>query len=126
MGFCVFGVVEFFFGVVCVFIDDVDDVYFFIDLFLESVFCGVVVCVDWVVDGFVFEMCVVGGDDVIDVIVLLYDFFDCEDVCYLFVFGIVLVWFNFVDIDCFVVVFDCLVFLVFFEESEGFEFVFIE
>lgn len=64
----------------------------------RSTLAGVVVRASRVVDGFAFGSCTVGGTDVTDAIVALYDDLGREDVRYLLVSGIAPAWFNIIDL----------------------------
>jgi len=64
----------------------------------DSFLAGAVVRASRVVDGFRFTTITVGGADVTEKIVELYDSFDREDIRFVLVSGIAPAWYNIVDI----------------------------
>ena len=85
----------------------------------SSTLGGAVVRASRVADGFAYETCTVGGLDVTDAIIDLFDALDREDVRYVFVAGIALAWYNVADLRRLAAELDRPVVSVTFEESPG-------
>ncbi|MFC7047079.1 DUF99 family protein [Halobacteriaceae archaeon GCM10025711] len=86
-----------------------------------STLAGVVVRASRVVDGFGFETCTVGGEDVTGSVRAVVDSLDREDVRYVLVAGIALAWYNVLDLRDLHAATGIPVISVTFEESDGLE-----
>ena len=86
-----------------------------------STLAGVVARAEGTVDGFVFGDCTVGGLDSTDAIIELVDRLDRPDVQYLFVAGVALAWYNFVDPERLHEATGLPVLAITFEDSDGLE-----
>lgn len=87
----------------------------------SSTLAGAVVTADGRPDAFVIGRCTVGGTDLTDSIIDLFERLDREDVRLLFVAGVALAWFNILDLDAVAASTDRPVIAVTFEESGGLE-----
>lgn len=64
-----------------------------------STLCGAVVTTRGRVDEFAFERCIVGGTDVTDAVLALWERIDREDVQYCLISGVAPAWFNVIDLE---------------------------
>ena len=87
----------------------------------RSTLAGAVVRASRVVDGFAFGSCTVGGTDVTDAVIDLFEELDREDVRYLLASGVALAWYNVVDLRRVHETIDRPVLSVTYEESDGLE-----
>ena len=65
---------------------------------LNSIFSGIVMRCDFVIDDFVFGNATLGGDDATDSILKMYDELDRPDVSYVLISGLIVSMYNIIDI----------------------------
>ncbi|MDE1726906.1 MAG: DUF99 family protein [Thaumarchaeota archaeon] len=65
---------------------------------LKSKLAGVVMRRDFVIDGFVFGMATIGGDDATDAIISMYENLNRDDISFILVSGLIISIYNIVDI----------------------------
>ena len=82
---------------------------------------GVVIRRDFIVDGFVFGKCTIGGDDATDAILDMYCRLDRDDVNYIIISGLIISMYNFINIKKIWEVTKIPVIAVTYEESLGIE-----
>ena len=87
----------------------------------KSVFSGIVMSTDLVIDGFVFGHSTVGGDDATDAILEMYEKLDRQDISFLLISGIVISLYNIIDMKRISEKIGLPVIGVTYEESSGIE-----
>ncbi len=87
----------------------------------KSILCGVVMRKDFVVDGFVLGSATVGGDDVTESIIEMYEKLERRDINYLLISGLILSMYNIVNVKKLFDYLDMPIIGVTYNESEGIE-----
>lgn len=87
----------------------------------RSTLCGAVVSGRGAVDGFAFTTCTVGGLDVTDAIIELWEAAGRDDVQYLLVNGVALAWYNVVELERLADAVPVPTLSITYEESDGLE-----
>ena len=87
----------------------------------SSRLAGVVIRRDYIIDGFVFGKCTIGGDDATESILKMYRTLDRDDISFILISGIIIAMYNIIDIKKISEETRLPVIGVTYEESEGIE-----
>lgn len=87
----------------------------------HSTVCGAVGTGQGLIDEFAFRECTVGGADITDTILELWQEIDREDVQLVLISGVALAWYNIIDLDCLERELPVPVLALTYEESDGLE-----
>jgi hypothetical protein len=82
---------------------------------------GVVIRRDYIIDGFVFGKCTIGGDDATDSILKMYRTLDRDDISFILISGLIIAMYNIIDMKKISEEIRLPVIGVTYEESEGIE-----
>jgi len=66
---------------------------------LKSIFAGIVMRRDFVIDGFVFGSATLEGDDATDTILKMYDELQRPDISYVLISGLIVSMYNIINIE---------------------------
>lgn len=87
----------------------------------ESRLAGVVIRRDFIIDGFIFGQCTIGGDDSSDAIIQMYSRLDRDDISFIMISGLIISMYNMVNIKMIHEVTKLPVIGVTYADSEGIE-----
>ena len=88
---------------------------------VNSVLCGIVMRKDFVIDGFAFGHATIGGDDITEQILKMYNQLERRDINYVLISGLILSMYNIVNLKKLFDVLDIPIISVTYNETNGIE-----